>query len=76
MADTVDEDDKDWFDCLAQINGMKGQHSKMQQKLAIQVMHMFYNVRNAATLSDVTQSTKSEVRYSQDVHTSTIIRWF
>ena len=37
---------------------------------------MFYNVRNAATLSDAAQSTKSEVRYLQDVHTSTIIRWF
>ena len=72
--DFFDEDDL--FGELANINEQTGQHSKFQQKLAVEGMHHYFFVCNVSTLRASAALTVQNVKYLQDVHKNTIIRWF
>jgi transposase len=68
--------DEDLLDYLAVLNGTVGQHSKLQQKLGVQGMHLFFYIRDVGSLSLAASLTQHEIKHLTNVHTCTIIRWF
>ena len=75
--DDLDDDDDD--DIGFEINiinkARKGQHSLLQQKLAVDGMFLF-NIQRGLGISMSAQLTKDKIKYVGDVSTDSIIRWF
>ena len=72
------DDDLD-CDIIEEINninkGRKGQHSLLQQKLAVDGMFLF-NVQHGFGIQFSAQLTEERIKYVGDVSKATIIRWF